>query len=218
MPPEEEDQNKKTLETSADTDNASSKGKQEGDAVVPAASDGWTNIEPIEVINVPNVREHEVDDPSDQSKAVLPGADDGVPPKDDDAASNVSSSLPPFQFRKFTSESYKLLKEREAEWKRKAAEKKERPSEGRLVDGELVYDEEEGEEPCLQRDQSMVEGNMLPEHLDQDFPKELFNQPIEEIDTLLKDKVSSGVIPLEGLGHDYWNNNTSLVGLPFASI
>lgn len=142
----------------------------------------------IEVAPAPPPKVVLPEDVHNQANAVPPEGDPR-PPRDDDAASNVSSSLVPFQFRKFTQESYRFLLEREAEEKRKAAEKKEGPTEGRLVDGELVYDGEEMNEPRMPRDPTLVEGNQLPDHLEQDFPKELLNQPLEEIDELLKDKV-----------------------------
>ena len=173
----------------APNNNSNNPGPSSSDSAVEGDPGG--NVEggmaPIEVITTPP----QEDMYGDQSQAVPPAAATAQEPAVDneDAASNVSSSLVAYQFKQFNKESYQRLHEREAEFKRKAQEKKDRPSEGRLVDGELVYDGEEGDEPPLDRDPNLVEGNTLPEHMEQDFPKELFSTPIEEIDSLIKDKV-----------------------------
>ncbi len=91
-------------------------------------------------------------------------------------------------FQLFTPESYQKLLTREAEDLKKSLQKR-NPAEGRLVDGELKFDEEEDEGLHLERDPLLVEGNWLPEHLDTIFPTELYNKPIEEVDQYIKAKV-----------------------------
>lgn len=92
------------------------------------------------------------------------------------------------RFRIFTPDSYIRLCQREEEERRKEAERRDQPTEGRLVDGELIFNEEdEGEK--IENDPDLLEGNALPTHLAEVFPKELFSQPIEEIDEYIKDKV-----------------------------
>ena len=104
--------------------------------------------------------------------------------------SNTPSFPAPNPFRLFTPESYQRLLVKEAVELKKAQERKNRPAEGRLVDGELKFDEEEDENFCLDRDPLLVEGNNLPDHLDAIFPLDYYNKPIEEVDQFIKAKVS----------------------------
>ena len=97
----------------------------------------------------------------------------------------------PNPFRLFTPESYERLLIREEEEKRTALEKKNRPAEGRLVDGELKFDDEEEDGPPMERDPMLMEGNSLPEHLAEIFPPEYYTKPIEDVDQYIKAKVSS---------------------------
>ena len=97
----------------------------------------------------------------------------------------------PNPFRLFTPESYERLLIKEEEEKRTALEKKNRPAEGRLVDGELKFDDEEEEGPPMERDPMLMEGNSLPEHLAEIFPPEYYTKPIEDVDQYIKAKVRS---------------------------
>ena len=97
----------------------------------------------------------------------------------------------PNPFVLFTPESYERLVIREEEEKRKAIEKKNRPAEGRLVDGELKFDEEEEDGPPMERDPMLIEGNSLPDHLAEIFPPEYYTKPIEDVDQYIKAKVSN---------------------------
>ena len=93
-----------------------------------------------------------------------------------------------YQFRPFDKEAYQRLLVRQAKLKAAELERKNRVNEGRLVDGELKWDEEEEEVPT--RDLALVEGNNLSDDLDAAFPPELVGKPIDEIDPYLIDKVS----------------------------
>ena len=97
----------------------------------------------------------------------------------------------PNPFRLFTPESYERLIIKEEEDKQKALEKKNRPAEGRLVDGELKFDDEEEDGPPMERDPLFFEGNSLPDHLAEIFPPEYYTKPIEDIDQYIKAKVSN---------------------------
>ena len=87
-------------------------------------------------------------------------------------------------FRVFTKESYIRLLEKERE--RKIREERKEEEEGRLVDGEIVFDE--STEDKQDRDPKLADGMTLPEKLGR-FPKELIGAPLEEIDPFIKDKV-----------------------------
>lgn len=93
-----------------------------------------------------------------------------------------------YKFRPFTEDSYQRLLLKEAKLKAVELEKKNKVKEGRLVDGELKWDDDE-EEERPKRDQNLIEGNNLSDDLDVAFPKELVGKPIEEIDPYLNDKV-----------------------------
>jgi hypothetical protein len=92
-------------------------------------------------------------------------------------------------FRKFTPRSYRKLLKRAEEDKKKTEEKKNEIHEGRLVDGELKFDNTDDDEEKLERDPGLFEGGALPSYLSEDFPTELFRYPLEEIDPAIKDKV-----------------------------
>lgn len=87
-------------------------------------------------------------------------------------------------FRVFNKDSYKRLVDKEKARKLKEESKEE--EEGRLVDGEIVFDEESG--PKQDRDPKLADGQALPEKMGR-FPKELLGIPLEEIDPYIKDKV-----------------------------
>jgi len=87
-------------------------------------------------------------------------------------------------FRKFTKQSYIKLIERENEQKRKEANNGE--DEGRLVDGEIVFDDDG--ETAPEKDPKLAEGQCLPENMGR-FPRDLLSIPLEEIDPNIKDKV-----------------------------
>lgn len=87
-------------------------------------------------------------------------------------------------FRIFDKDSYRRLVEKEKERKLKEDDKEE--EEGRLVDGEIVFDEEPGNKQ--DRDPKLADGMALPENMGR-FPKELVGIPLEEIDPYIKDKV-----------------------------
>ena len=94
-------------------------------------------------------------------------------------------------FRRFDRQSYQKLLLRDEIERQKALDAKNKPREGRLVDGELIFgDEDDKEEDTRDRDSRLVEGNTLPTIIADEFPKELYGKPIEEIDPYLKDKVS----------------------------
>ena len=97
-------------------------------------------------------------------------------------------------FIPFSRESFLQLQLREEELKRKADEKKNKPREGRLVDGELKFDDDEGDEPVLTRDQLLVEGNVLPATYGE-VPSKLRGIPLEEIDPYITEKVRDKFSP-----------------------
>lgn len=92
-------------------------------------------------------------------------------------------------FRRFTSESYIRLLEREAEAKRKEEERKTRPNEGRLVDGELRFDGDDEDDAVKERNSLLLEGNNLPESYGE-VANEFISTPLEELDPAITDKVS----------------------------
>ena len=99
-------------------------------------------------------------------------------------------------FQPYTKEHYKSQKQRVEEERRKLEEKKNRVQEGRLVDGELIFDDEEGdEEHKIERDPGLVEGNQLPESFGK-VPDNLINKPLDEIDTNLIGTVSTRLVLL----------------------
>lgn len=94
-------------------------------------------------------------------------------------------------FRPFTKKSYEKLLRKEQE--HKTAKKKNTDSdEGRLVDGEIVFDNDEDDTPKMTRDPKLVDGQTLPEKLGR-FPKELEGIPLEEIDPYITHKVGGTV-------------------------
>ena len=111
---------------------------------------------------------------------------------DDDSDDSDEEEEPPCPFRPFTKASYVQLLRREEERKRVEKERKDMPQEGRLVDGELKFGDEDDDEPPPERDLALVEGNTLPVSMDNMFPAELLGKPVEEIDKYLKDKVGHG--------------------------
>lgn len=94
-------------------------------------------------------------------------------------------------FRVFTTDSYKRLEREERDRKLKE-ETNNGEDEGRLVDGEIVFDEDQSEK--LDRDPKLADGQPLPEKLGR-FPKELVGVPLEEIDPYIKVKVRSTLHP-----------------------
>ncbi len=94
-----------------------------------------------------------------------------------------------YKFRLFTPESYDRLLIKEEEDRRLALEKKDKPAEGRLVDGELKFDDDGEDGPPPDRDPLFIEGNNLPDDIAEIFPSELYSKPLEEIDKYLKAKV-----------------------------
>jgi len=90
-------------------------------------------------------------------------------------------------FRPFTKQSFYRLCQREQQEKLKASNKRD-VEEGRLVDGEIVFDDLDDDADKITRDPKLAEGQALPEKLGH-FPKELEGVPIEEIDPHIKDKV-----------------------------
>lgn len=94
------------------------------------------------------------------------------------------------RFREFTKESYDRLLEKELERKLKVNVQKEGDSEGRLVDGEIVFDDVEEASAKSIKDPKLADGQPLPEKLGR-FPKELDGVPIEELDPAIEDKVCS---------------------------
>lgn len=95
-------------------------------------------------------------------------------------------------FRPFTKKSYErlLLEERERECREK---KKSDGDEGRLVDGEIVFDNTDEDKPVMTRDPKLVDGQTLPEKLGR-FPKELEGIPLDEIDPYITHKVSARLV------------------------
>jgi hypothetical protein len=91
-------------------------------------------------------------------------------------------------FKVFTRDSYHRVIKKYETFKRKVQEKKDTPAEGRLVDGELKFGDDEDDEPVPERDPLLLEGNTLPEYLEEYFPPELTGKPLEEIDSYLNDK------------------------------
>ena len=93
-------------------------------------------------------------------------------------------------FRPFTRDSYRRLLAREAEQAKHQVEKiPDQFHEGRLVDGQLKFGEQDNEEEKIERDPDLVEGKGIPERLGE-LPPELLGKAIEEIDPHLQDKVS----------------------------
>lgn len=87
-------------------------------------------------------------------------------------------------FREFNKDSYRRLLEKEHA--RRIKEEKNEEEEGRLVDGEIVF--EESASTKQDRDPKLADGQSLPEKLGR-FPKELLGMPLEEIDPYIKEKV-----------------------------
>lgn len=93
-------------------------------------------------------------------------------------------------FHEFTQESYARLVAKEIERKRKQERKGDEDNEGRLVDGEIVFDyDTEDHSLKITRDPKLADGQPLPEKLGR-FPKELDGVPLEEIDPHIEEKVS----------------------------
>jgi hypothetical protein len=92
----------------------------------------------------------------------------------------------------FTKESMTKVIQKEEDEKKKALERLNKPKEGRLVDGELRFDDEDddGSDVNLDKDPALVEGNVLPETDYGSCPKDLLGKPLEEIDRFIKVRVS----------------------------
>ena len=99
-------------------------------------------------------------------------------------------SDPPVEkrFNEFNKESYERILEKELERKRKTEVKRDGDEEGRLVDGEIVFDDVEDESEKITADPKLADGQPLPEKLGR-FPKELDGVPLEEIDPHIEEKV-----------------------------
>ena len=122
---------------------------------------------------------------------------DGQTLKDDDAKdgeeendTDYDEDSDQLKYRIFTPRSYEILLEKEAAEKKRLEEQKNNMQEGRLVDGQLKFgdeDEEEGEK--LENDPLLANGSYLNEEIYGQIPLDLCNQPIEEIDPYLKEQV-----------------------------
>jgi len=93
-------------------------------------------------------------------------------------------------FNIFTKDSYQRLLDRELEHKLKEAQKKNSDNEGRLVDGEIVFDDLDNDSEKSSHDPKLADGQPLPEKLGR-FPKELEGTPLEEIDANIEEKVGN---------------------------
>ncbi|KAK2154498.1 hypothetical protein LSH36_267g03088 [Paralvinella palmiformis] len=142
------------------------------------------------------------------------------------AADLVSQSGYPYEdsdeeeslFKAFTTSSYERLLIREKEDRERAEERKNNVNEGRLVDGELKFDDgEEGEDEKAEPDPALKEGGPLPSSLDEEFPKKLLRKPIEEIDPAVRDKVChrSYLTPMNALSPNCANTQTGLRSVSF---
>lgn len=89
-------------------------------------------------------------------------------------------------FRPFTKESYERLVQADIQ-KRFKENKKANGDEGRLVDGEIVFDEVE-DDLVKKCDPKLADSQPLPEKLGR-IPKDLEGIALEEIDPHIKDKV-----------------------------
>ncbi|PAA93328.1 hypothetical protein BOX15_Mlig005983g2 [Macrostomum lignano] len=97
-------------------------------------------------------------------------------------ASSFATSDRPVEFRPFDEASYQRMLRREEDYKRRVEERKRNGGEGKLVEGEIKFDDDpEAEDDKVKRDKELTEGCNLPERLGE-FPDELLAQPIEEID------------------------------------
>ena len=92
-------------------------------------------------------------------------------------------------FTLYTADSYTKQLENERKAKEKAEANLRNQGEAHLVDGELRFESEEDHGPAHKRNPDLIEGNTLPE--DCGMPKALHGRPLEEIDKLITDKVSS---------------------------
>ncbi|XP_064620216.1 sodium channel protein 1 brain-like isoform X2 [Lineus longissimus] len=93
-------------------------------------------------------------------------------------------------YNPFTKESMTKVLLKEEEEKKKALDRLNKPKEGRLVDGELRFDDEDddGDDVNLDKDPALVEGNVLPEAHYGTCPRDLLGKPLEEIDRFIKDR------------------------------
>lgn len=98
-------------------------------------------------------------------------------------------------YKILTPEKIDQIKQEIEKRKKKIQEKKEKisksriPAEGKLVDGEIIYNEEtekdeDIEDEILEKDISLTDGNQLPTRLGT-LPKELAQRPLEELGTSL---------------------------------
>ena len=123
------------------------------------------------------------------SSIVIPDAVPGVPlVKLAAEDTEEEDEEPVYNFKIFNKKSYAELLRGEREYKRIEKKRKDFPMEGRLVDGELIFDDD-GDENKNDRDPTLVAGNTLPLSMEEDFPPELLGTPLEEIDHYIKDKV-----------------------------
>ena len=107
---------------------------------------------------------------------------DGMTDEERAAAEEAERLKEPFRI--FDQNSYRRLVEREKSEKLKKENTEE--EEGRLVDGEIVFDEDTSAK--IDRDPKLADGMSLPEKMGR-FPRELLGIPLEEIDPYIKDKV-----------------------------
>lgn len=119
-------------------------------------------------VDITSVHSHISDEPTEEEK---------------EAAAEVERLKEPF--RVFTRESFRRLEKRAHE--RKVKEENNEEDEGRLVDGEIVFDEDSTTK--MDKDPKLADGQPLPEKMGR-FPKELIGVPLEEIDPYIKVKVT----------------------------
>lgn len=108
--------------------------------------------------------------------------DEGMTDEERAAAEEAERLKEPF--RLFDQNSYRRLVEREKAQKLKEQSNEE--EEGRLVDGEIVFDEDTNSK--IDKDPKLADGMSLPEKLGR-FPREYLGMPLEEIDPYIKEKV-----------------------------
>lgn len=94
-------------------------------------------------------------------------------------------------FRRFGPQSRTNLELKVKEWEEEEKERKNQHEEGRLVDGELKFGDDEGsKDPPPERDLALLEGNPLPDNYSSLFPDDGYGVPMEEIDPYLHYRVS----------------------------
>ncbi|CAD5124054.1 unnamed protein product [Dimorphilus gyrociliatus] len=113
------------------------------------------------------------------------------------AGTNVNEDLDKESsvFRRFGTQSRINLEQKVLEWEEEEKERKNQHEEGRLVDGELKFGNDEGsKDPPPERDLALFEGNPLPDQYGNLFPEDGYGVPMEEIDPYLHYKASLLII------------------------